>query len=387
MNITLNDDEILDGLRKHDETVTQRYFYDYCRMAYYMCNGKYDLAGKPGMDFYSLAHEYYIALDSRQWRQMEDRRPGVTLRTWMTGGFRFLVLDKLKQSEYERMTTDIAHSAGSRNLTFDMPDNSAFNEDIRKTIMEIADMYYGRDHVSSIILKMLLVDGYKGKEVAEQFGISPAAVTQRYRKMMKEVVIPYFKRYYEPVAPTAAIAEFYDMEEEKIYYSKPAPEATRGRLHKLPGRLFRHNKTTKDMDNGNIEIQQDIDISSRITPERISRLEPGEIFVFGSNLHGMHGGGAARIAFLHFGAVMGQGVGLQGQSYGIPTMQGGTETIAPYVDEFIDFAQQHPEMRFLVTRIGCGIAGFSPEEIAPLFAAAVPVTNISLPLDFWNELL
>ena len=77
--------------------------------------------------------------------------------------------------------------------------------------------------------------------------------------------------------------------------------------------------------------------------------------------------------------VMGQGVGLQGQSYAIPTMQGGVETIRPYVDEFIAFAKEHQELTFLVTRIGCGIAGFTDEEIAPLFADAHGVENIVLP--------
>lgn len=117
----------------------------------------------------------------------------------------------------------------------------------------------------------------------------------------------------------------------------------------------------------------------RTTPEFITHLEPNEIFVFGSNLRGLHGGGAARIANLKFGAIIGQGVGLQGQSYAIPTMQGGVETIRPYVDEFIDFAKQHPELTFLVTRIGCGIAGFTDDEISPLFAQAHEVDNIVLP--------
>ncbi|MCR5575078.1 MAG: hypothetical protein K6F78_09715 [Bacteroidaceae bacterium] len=117
----------------------------------------------------------------------------------------------------------------------------------------------------------------------------------------------------------------------------------------------------------------------RTTPEFITHLEPNEIFVFGSNLRGWHGGGAARIASLKFGAIIGQGVGLQGQSYAIPTMQGGVETIRPYVDEFIDFAKQHPELTFLVTRIGCGIAGFTDDEISPLFAEAHEVDNIVLP--------
>ncbi len=123
--------------------------------------------------------------------------------------------------------------------------------------------------------------------------------------------------------------------------------------------------------------------TGRITPQWIENLKENEIFVFGSNLAGMHGGGAARTARLHYGAVMGQGVGLQGQSYAIPTMQGGVETIRPYVEEFVAFAKQHPDKHFLVTPIGCGIAGFEPEDIAPLFEGAKAVENISLPESFW----
>ena len=100
----------------------------------------------------------------------------------------------------------------------------------------------------------------------------------------------------------------------------------------------------------------------RFTPDRISELKENEIFVFGSNLAGSHGGGAARFAYERFGAVWGEGVGLHGQAYAIPTMQGGVETIKPYVDEFIRFAQEHSRLTFLVTRIGCGIAGFRGEQ-------------------------
>ena len=105
----------------------------------------------------------------------------------------------------------------------------------------------------------------------------------------------------------------------------------------------------------------------KYTPENITHLEPDEIFVFGSNLEGIHAGGAAKVAVEKFGAKMGQGVGIQGQSYAIPTMQGGIETIKPYVDDFIDLAYEWDQNTFYVTRIGCGIAGFKDEEIAPLF--------------------
>ena len=124
-----------------------------------------------------------------------------------------------------------------------------------------------------------------------------------------------------------------------------------------------------------------------IASERIDVLEKDEIFVFGSNLAGHHMGGAARAAHMKFGAEWGVGVGLTGRSYAIPTMQGGVETIKPYVDEFIEFAKQHQDMQFLVTRIGCGIAGFKDEEIAPLFRMAIPVRNIYLPQKFYDILL
>ncbi|HWR86606.1 MAG TPA: hypothetical protein VN200_11485 [Rhodoglobus sp.] len=112
---------------------------------------------------------------------------------------------------------------------------------------------------------------------------------------------------------------------------------------------------------------------------RITHLEPGEIFVFGSNAAGMHGAGAARQAYDDFGAVWGQGSGLHGSSYAIDTMSG-LPTIAAEVMRFLQFATEHPELRFLVTEIGCGIAGYRPEQIAPLFAGS-PV-NVVLPERF-----
>ena len=118
------------------------------------------------------------------------------------------------------------------------------------------------------------------------------------------------------------------------------------------------------------------------TPDIVSELQKDEVFVFGSNLAGAHGGGAAYDAMRRFGAEWGVGVGMTGQSYAIPTMQGGIETIKPYVDEFLAFAQAHPEKYFLVTRIGCGIAGFSDSEMAPLFREALQMENVCLPHSF-----
>ncbi|MBQ8221729.1 MAG: hypothetical protein IJZ87_00010 [Bacteroidales bacterium] len=123
-------------------------------------------------------------------------------------------------------------------------------------------------------------------------------------------------------------------------------------------------------------------MKKRISVDFITDLKENEIFVFGSNLQGMHGGGAARIAYEKFGAIWGQGVGLQGQSYGIPTMHGGVDVIKPYVDEFIEFAKTHSGLKFLVTRVGCGIAGFKDKEMAPLFEGAKVLENVYLPESF-----
>lgn len=125
----------------------------------------------------------------------------------------------------------------------------------------------------------------------------------------------------------------------------------------------------------------------RISPKWIDKLEENEIFVFGSNLDGLHGGGAAAIA-RKWGAIWGQGVGLQGQTYAIPTMQGGVETIEPYVADFLSFAKSNNNLKFLVTEIGCGIAGFTVEQIAPLFKNALDENkeNVYLPNSFYEVL-
>lgn len=120
----------------------------------------------------------------------------------------------------------------------------------------------------------------------------------------------------------------------------------------------------------------------KYTPDNIKSLGRDDIFVFGSNLQGLHYGGAARTAYERFGAVWGKGTGFHGQSYAIPTMQGGVETIKPYVDEFIALAREWDQNTFYVTRIGCGIAGFTDEQIAPLFDEAYDLYNVRLPKSF-----
>ena len=369
----LTDDEILEGFRNADEHIVKEYFYGYCRVAYCIYDRCYDLQYKPGMDFYSLAHEYYLALIKHDFRQLEDRKPSMSLKTWMVNGFRFLVLDKLKGLKKEQLKESLEERMGNTHLRFDVHDDE-FAGEFRSTIDEICRTYYGRDSRNSIILQMLFVEGFKGKEIAAQLGISQPAVTERYNRMMHDVVVPYFKRYF--VTNKYGLPTRYEkFMEDECSYSMARPSV--GAKMPRPSVGANRDFIFRDMDKKK---------KGRVTPSWIDDLQENQVFVFGSNLAGMHGGGAARVARLRFGAVMGKGVGMQGRSYAIPTMQGGTKTIRQYVNDFIAYAKEHPELTFLVTPIGCGIAGFEPEDIAPLFEKASNVENIWLPKSFWKVL-
>ena len=369
----LSDMDIVDGLKRKDERVTREYFYKYCRIAYTIYNNRYGLEGKPGLDFYSIAHEYYLSLDRHDFRQLTDRNPSVSLKTWMVNGFRFVLLDRLKAYNTEFHFCSMEERVGKSQLKFDIPDDN-YKYEVRKMVEEACNCFLGRDSRASVIMKMILVDGFKTKDVATELGMTPSAVSQRYHKILDEVIVPYFHSNYDyrgmaPVCGSAAMPMDSDYSLDAVY----------SHAEDMCSPIPMYSPTIK-------YNMKAINKEDRVTPDFITSLKPNEVFVFGSNLAGMHGGGAARIAHLYFGAVMGNGDGIQGQSYAIPTMQGGVDTIRPYVDKFIAYAKQHPDRHFLVTRIGCGIAGFSPDEIAPLFSAAAAVENISLPDDFWEEI-
>ena len=127
-------------------------------------------------------------------------------------------------------------------------------------------------------------------------------------------------------------------------------------------------------------------LPTRVTPSQIYTLEANEIFVFGSNIHGMHMGGAARVAYNEFGAEWGNGEGLQGKAYALPTMEGFDSTKRA-VEHFTICAKEHPELKFLVTLVGCGIAGYTPDEIAPMFIQAAHLENVYLPISFWKVIM
>lgn len=132
-------------------------------------------------------------------------------------------------------------------------------------------------------------------------------------------------------------------------------------------------------------------MKSRITPEYVTELKPNEIFVFGSNESGIHGKGAAKMA-MQWGAKYGNPEGIQGSTYAIPTKNKSisktleVSEIEVYVNRFIEYALSNPDSIFLVTEIGCGLAGLTPKQVAPMFKKAISMNNIHLPYRFWHIL-
>jgi len=131
-------------------------------------------------------------------------------------------------------------------------------------------------------------------------------------------------------------------------------------------------------------------MNNRVTPEKITELKPGECFVYGSNLSGRHGKGAAKTA-TKWGAEYGVGRGPSGQTYAIPTKDYAIRTLSLehinlYVEIFAAWAAGHPNQTFLVTPIGTGLAGYKPEDIAPMFKDCVDLPNVHLPQSFWDVL-
>lgn len=206
---------------------------------------------------------------------------------------------------------------------------------------------------------------------------------------LKDVTVKQFFTFTDvnrdPRERVITVAHYALVKLSEVKGSDDAEKAQWFSLDEIPPLAFDHDKILKmaiERLKEDVKYKELKSMKKRISADFITELKENEIFVFGSNLQGMHGGGAARIAYEKFGAIWGQGVGLQGQSYGIPTMHGGVEVIKPYVDEFIEFAKTHPELKFLVTRVGCGIAGFRDEEMAPLFEKAKELENVYLPESF-----
>jgi RNA polymerase sigma factor (sigma-70 family) len=182
----LSDDVILNGFRASNEEITKHFFYGYCRMAYDIFDRKYGLSHKVGLDFYSLAHDYYIHLLKNNWKELEDKSPRVKLSTWMISGFRFVILDAMKA--YNREFNDRIVDNEDKERRMNAVPNPTRNFKMEEAINSICDTRYAHDNISKMILRKIVIEGYKEKEIAKILGITPAAVTYRYKKIKQEIV-------------------------------------------------------------------------------------------------------------------------------------------------------------------------------------------------------
>ena len=350
----LSDEQIVEGLRLHDEQITRDYFYGYCRIAYHHFDKTYNLSGREGLDFYSLAHEYYLSLVLKNWEPLRHRKPGVRLSTWMVGGFRFVMLDKIKalqsHSIYESLDERLRSRHTREEFVFtDQP--VSYNSTIDELCRELDIRAIDRQ-----ILIAMLQDGYKSKEIAGMLGITPSAVSQRYHKMLNERIVPYFKQ------------------DER---SRPTREVRRELPIVMSQESFAEESFDRSPMLGSAPMAEpDFTPVERIARRRMHRT-PSNIYVFESNLLGIPLSSSAHEAIKHHGAESHPTSGLTGDSYAIPTMQGDVETIEPYVERFTAFAYDNSDTLFDVTNIGAE-SGFDTYEIAPLFEEASRLRNVRL---------
>ena len=230
--------------------------------------------------------------------------------------------------------------------------------------------YMGTDHdVDSVTVSLSITNVIKFEkteaETRETF-LKERRARGRHSQMLHD---------YEMINPSAS------WEERKVFESQIATG-----YYNAPMNL---NPTDADIatDYYNETMNLNPAYADRVTPAKVKYLQPGEVFVFGSDEQGSHGGGAAYVAVKKFGAQVGVPFGLQGQSFAVPTVGDGIgpHEIAQGFHRLVEFAEAHPEMTFFVTALGCGHGGYEPEFISRYLEEGIPVKNIHYPLVFWQE--
>ena len=182
----LSDEEILSGFREGDADIIREYFYGYCQVGYNIFDQRYQLREKENLDFMSLAHQYALYLMEHDWKPLEDHSPNVSLKTWLINGFRYVVLDALKwyRKEYGSITFE------DYLMSFDV--TSDLRLQFNKMVEDVCD-HAPLDRQERLIIDMLLLQGFKSKEIAAQMGMTPSTISQKYKKLKEQIIVPYFR--------------------------------------------------------------------------------------------------------------------------------------------------------------------------------------------------
>lgn len=191
----LSEEEIVYGFKLKNQQITQKFFYGFCQKAYFTWNKKYQLIGKEGLDFYTLSNDYYLRMVMSDWKPLEEDRKNATLSTWIVGGFWYIVLSSL--GEYNRqqelrlkfVSTDDCFEKISNLENYSFSSKEFDWSHVREYVLV--------DKVNRIIFDKYIVQGYKMKEIAVALQMTPSAVSQRYKNMVKSIAHYYKKDNYE----------------------------------------------------------------------------------------------------------------------------------------------------------------------------------------------
>ena len=182
----LKDEEIISGFRQKNPQITQKYFYGFCKIAYITWNERYQLLNKEELDFYTISNDYYLKMVRNNWVNLEEDRETASLQTWIIGGFRYSILDALERynMEQEHKFKSLPIENYSEKIS-NLADHSSDIDlrDIRDSIL--------KDDTNKIIFDKYHIQGYNMKEIAEVLNITPSAVSQRYKSIMKTITHYY----------------------------------------------------------------------------------------------------------------------------------------------------------------------------------------------------
>lgn len=182
----LSEEEIITGFKLKNPQITQKYFYGFCKIAYNTWNERYQLLGKEELDFYTISNDYYLKMVRNNWIDLEVTRETASLQTWIIGGFRYSILDALerynmKQEQKLKLLPIENYSEKISNLADHSSDIDLRN--IRDFIL--------KDDTNKIIFDKYHIQGYNMKEIAEALNITPSAVSQRYKSIIKTITHYY----------------------------------------------------------------------------------------------------------------------------------------------------------------------------------------------------
>ena len=182
----LDDDEIITGFKLKNPQITQKYFYGFCKIAYITWNERYQFLNKEELDFYTISNDYYLKMVRNNWVNLEEDRETASLQTWIIGGFRYSILDALERynMEQEHKFKSLPIENYSEKIS-NLADHSSDIDlrDIRDSIL--------KDDTNKIIFDKYHIQGYNMKEIAEALNITPSAVSQRYKSIIKTITHYY----------------------------------------------------------------------------------------------------------------------------------------------------------------------------------------------------